>query len=63
MLIRGGYGKMDKRFEIIWDFCVWLSYQGLAYETIYYGGSEDIEKLIKSYLNDDEWHKEKEVEE
>ena len=44
-----------KRFEIIWDFCDWLGYQGLAYETLYYGSGKDIEKLIKRYLEDEEW--------
>ena len=54
---------MNDKYEIIWDFCVWLSFQGLAYETIYYGGSEDFDKLIKLYLADDEWFKEKELKE
>ena len=44
-----------KRFELIWDFCDWLSYQGLAYETLYYGRDEDIENLINKYLDDEEW--------
>ena len=45
----------EKRFEIIWDFCDWLGYQGLAYETLYYGGTNDIENLINKYLEDEEW--------
>ena len=45
----------EKRFEIIWDFCDWLCYQGLAYETLYYGSEDDIKNLIKRYLEDDEW--------
>lgn len=44
-----------KRFEVIWDFCDWLGYQGLAYETLYYGGTKDIENLINKYLEDEEW--------
>ena len=49
-----------KRFEIIWDFCDWLGYQGLAYETLYYGSDKDIENLIKRYLEDEEWANRKE---
>ena len=26
----------EKQFQIIYDFCDWLGYQGLAYETLYY---------------------------
>lgn len=44
-----------KRFQIIRDFCDWLSCQGLAYETLYYGGTKDIENLINKYLEDEEW--------
>ena len=52
---------IEKRlFAIIWDFCDWLSYQGLAYETLYYGGSKDIENLINKYLEDEEWANRKE---
>lgn len=50
----------NKRYEIIWDFCDWLGYQGLAYETLYYGGNKDIENLIKRYLEDEEWANRKE---
>ena len=44
-----------KQFQIIYDFCDWLGYQGLAYETLYYGGNKDIEKLINKYLEDEKW--------
>ena len=54
---------MNDKYEAIWDFCDWLRRQGLAYETIYYGCNEDLDRLIKLYLADDEWFKEKELEE
>ena len=52
---------MTEKYKIIWDFCDWLSYQGLAYETLYYGGNKDIDKLIKRYLEDEEWFNRKEL--
>ena len=45
----------EKRYDTIWDFCDWLGYQGIAYETLYYGSNKDIDNLIKKYLNDEEW--------
>ena len=48
---------MTEKYKIIWDFCDWLGCQGLAYETLYYGSSRDIDKLIKRYLEDEEWSK------
>lgn len=50
---------MTEKYGIIWDFCDWLGCQGLAYETLYYGGNKDIDKLIKMYLEDGEWHNRK----
>ena len=47
--------RAAKRFNTIWDFCDWLRNQGLAYETLYYGGDKDIENLINKYLEDEEW--------
>lgn len=47
--LRGRDGMTDE-YEIIKDFCDWLSCQGLAYETLYYGTSKDVEKLIEKYL-------------
>lgn len=44
-----------KQFQIIYDFCDWLGYQGLAYEILYYGQKKDIENLINRYLEDKEW--------
>lgn len=55
-----GERMTNKQFKIIWNFCDWLSYQGLAYETLYYGGTNDIENLIKRYLEDEEWANKKE---
>ena len=49
----------EKRYEIIWDFCDWLGYQGLAYETLYFGSNESIDKLIQRYLEDEEWENRK----
>ena len=49
----------EKRYDTIWDFCDWLSYQGIAYETLYYGSNKDIDNLIKKYLNDEEWFNKK----
>ena len=46
---------IEKRYNIIWDFCDWLGYQGSAYEVLYFGSSKDIDNLIKKYLNDEEW--------
>ena len=46
---------IEKRYNIIWDFCDWLGYQGIAYEALYYGSSKDIDNLIKKYLNDEKW--------
>lgn len=60
--IKGAF-EMTEKYKIIWDFCDWLGYQGLAYETLYYGGSEDIDKLIKRYLEDEEWFNRKELQE
>ena len=40
------------KFKIIFDFCDWLSEQGSAYETLYYGSEEDIVKLINMYLKE-----------
>ena len=54
---------MTEKYDVIWDFCDWLSYQGLAYETLYYGGNKDIDKLIKRYLEDEEWFNRKELQE
>lgn len=48
-----------KWYDIIWDFCDWLGYQGIAYETLYYGMNSDIDRLIKRYLEDKEWHNRK----
>lgn len=50
---------MTEKYDIIWDFCDWLGYQGLAYETLYYGGSKDIKNLIRRYLGDEDWHNRK----
>jgi len=47
----------EKRYDTIWDFCDWLGYQGIAYETLYYGSNKDIDNLIKKYLNDKKWFK------
>ena len=44
-----------KQYEIIWDFCDWLGYQGIAYEILYYGDNKDIDDLIKRYLEDEGW--------
>ena len=54
-----GERMTEKRYEIIWDFCDWLGYQGLAYETLYYGEDKDIDELIKRYLEDEEWENRK----
>lgn len=51
---------MIEKYKIILDFCDWLGYQGLAYETLYFGSSKDIEELIKRYLEDEEWFNRKE---
>ena len=51
--------RMTEKYDIIWDFCDWLGYQGLAYETLYYGMRRDIDRLIKRYLEDEEWHNRK----
>ena len=48
---------MTEKYDNIWDFCDWLGHQGIAYETLYFGSSEDIDKLIKRYLEDKEWEK------
>ena len=50
---------MTEKYNTIWDFCDWLSYQGIAYETLYYGMEKDIDNLIKRYLADEEWAKRK----
>ena len=50
---------MTEKYDIIWDFCDWLGYQGIAYETLYYGMRRDIDRLIKKYLEDEEWHNRK----
>lgn len=50
---------IEKRYDTIWDFCDWLGYQGIAYETLYYGSNKDIDNLIKKYLNDEEWFNKK----
>lgn len=44
---------MTEKHKLIRDFCDWLSCQGLAYETLYYGTSNDIDKLIEKYLDGD----------
>ena len=51
---------MTEKYQIIWDFCDWLGYQGLAYETLYYGDNEDIDNLIEEYLEDEKWHNKEE---
>ena len=50
---------MTEKYNIIWGFCDWLGYQGIAYETLYYGTRRDIDKLIKRYLEDEDWHNRK----
>lgn len=44
---------MTEKHRIIRGFCDWLGCQGLAYETLYYGTSEEIDKLIEGYLKGD----------
>lgn len=41
----------NKEYELILGFCLWLKSQGYAYETIYYGGKDDIGEWIEHYLN------------
>lgn len=48
-----------EKYKVIWDFCDWLGYQGLAYEILYYGSDESINKLIKRYLEDEKWENRK----
>ena len=50
---------MTENYNIIRDFCDWLGYQGIAYETLYYGSNRDIDRLVKRYLEDEEWSKRK----
>lgn len=52
---KGDVLNMEDKFDVILDFCIWLSWQGLAYETLYYGSQEDVEQLIEMYLKDEEW--------
>ena len=40
-----------EEYDLILGFCLWLASQGLAYETIYYGG---IEEWIEYYLKERE---------
>ena len=52
--------RMDEKYKAIKDFCDWLGYQGLAYETLYYGSDYDIHRLIVAYLDDEKWANRKE---
>ena len=44
----------NEKYDLILGFCLWLKSQGLAYETIYYGGKEDIGEWINQYLKEQE---------
>lgn len=45
----------ENKFDILLDFWNWLGEQGLAYKSLYYGDSEYVEDLIRTYLKDEKW--------
>ena len=49
--------RMTEKYELIWDFCDWVGYQGWAYERLYYGDDEQIDDLIRRYFEDNKWIK------
>lgn len=46
--------------EVITSFCLWLTEQGCAYETINNGTEDEIRGLVKSYIKE-KTEKEKEI--
>ena len=49
------FGETDlNEKQVIFDFCKWLGSQGLLYEVIYYGDSDEIKEVIDKYLAEKE---------